>query len=316
MKLCTKIETDKQATFLSELHMFKDKTKSYLIRLCSALDELQFSRGAQVFKQGTPADTLFFVKEGEFMLTHSLSGQSCAASVALLCRGETIGDREVLEDTPYRHNCVCVSSKGILLGMKKAHFINYFIDQEIMDVMQKRTDLTQVARSRRIQNYTALVKTGRLPREEEAKSPPRAVPRVVMSRSARQHPSSMPDLVRQAIESYRPSPVKAPMSLERKSRRHQARSSVSNLSLSLCPSLVVLESKGRPSKTSRDLIKRVVNIHTEQLKTRSASRLRGRFSSASNDRHCLQRSLTRQDTSGLKDFSSSCLVRSHQGTYS
>jgi CRP-like cAMP-binding protein len=318
MSNAAKIEIDRQATFLSELHMFKDKTKSYLIRLCSALDELKFSRGMQVFRQGTPADTLYFVKEGEFMLTHSLSGvvQPSTANVAILCRGETIGDREVLEDTPYSHNCVCVSSLGLLLGMKKAHFMKYFIDQEIMDVMQKRTDLTQDARSRRIKNYTALINTGKLPKEEQAKSPTREVSRLGMSRSARQHPSIVPDLVRQTIESYRPSPVKAPMSLERKSRRHQTLSSVSKLSLSLCPSLVVLESKGRPSKTSRDPIKRVVNMHTQQLKTRSCSRLRKKFRSASPD--SLQRSLTRPATSGLKDSflimsceksSGTCLLR-------
>lgn len=294
-------ELAQQADFLNELPMFKDKTKSYLLRLSTAFEEMKYTRNSYVFKQGSAAHYIYFVKEGEFMLTHSLVGhiQTNTAGVAILCRGETLGEKEALEDWPYGNNCICVSAKGKLLALKRETFVKYFVDDDMLSLIKKKTELTEDERSRRIKNYAALINTGRLPSRDGSQSH-RTNFRGGMFKSLRQ-PNYVPTTARQAIETLKPTPIRAPPNLGN-TKENEKTYSLSNLSVTKSTSILALESRNRP-KITRDLepIRRVVNIHTDRHITRRSDtkiRLRSRNSF---DRGQLHRSLTRQDTSAYKD---------------
>jgi CRP-like cAMP-binding protein len=278
----------KQAEFLNELPMFKDKTKSFLLRLSSAFDELKFLRNSQVFKQGTPPHSIFFVKEGEFMLTQSLrTGQPNTAGVAILCRGETIGHKEVLEGLPFINNCVCVSATGKLLAVRRETFLKHFVDEEMMGAIQKKTELTEEDRSRRIKNYTALVKTGRLPSRDESRVS--SLSRIGPLHSYRQQPA-------RHVADYKPEPTR-PVDAKENDRVH----SITNLNLTRCPTLIALENRSRP-KVIRDLepIKRVINIHTDRhLRSGSKMKMRRRSNQSLDRRDILKAS--RQDISAYKE---------------
>jgi CRP-like cAMP-binding protein len=320
---------ESQAEFIGELSMFKDKTKSFLRRLASAFDEVKFARNAQVFKQGSPANTLCFIKEGEFMLTHSLHKvlKPSVAGVAILCRGEALGDREVLEEMPYKHSCFCVSTNGVLLMMKKETFVKHFVDDEMLEVIQQRTDITDKGRSRRIKNFTSLVKTGQLlsqtllepvqttdlwgtsmkgpSKVRESRFRSNSVTRVGMSRSGKQPKPYVSDTARQAINSYKPSPVKSLTGF------HKLHHSITNLNLTICPSLVALEnrslialeSRGRHRDSSNE--RHIVNIHTERYRADRGSKitLRGKGRDPSIEMSSLAKSMTNPDlTSVYKEY--------------
>jgi CRP-like cAMP-binding protein len=317
-----------QAEFIGELPMFKDKTKSFLMRLATAFDEVKFTRNAQVFKQGSPATTLCFIKEGEFMLTHALHrvGTPSVAGVAILCRGEALGDREVLDEMPYKHSCFCVSTKGVLLMMKKETFVKQFVDEEMLEVIQQRTAFNDKGRSRRLKNFTSLIKTGQLQSQtllepvqttdlwgasikslskvSESSSRSRSVTRARMSRSGRQPQPYVSGTARQAINTYKSSPIK---SLKTTTRFFKLHHSITNLSLTVCPSLVALEhralvapeSRGRLRDTSNE--RPIVNMHTERYRAERGSKitLRGRGRNTSNEKSRLAKSMTNPDLTSV-----------------
>jgi CRP-like cAMP-binding protein len=147
-------------SFLRSLPMFAPMTKESLTKLSFYFRQRQFTRKQVVYREGEQADVVYFVKEGEFQLlkkvrlidakSYKRSVQKTTTSeVAILARGEILGEEDVLHDQPRNTTCVCYSTTAETYYISSTDFKSK-INQDFFKYLQKRTDLKRTWRDNKI----------------------------------------------------------------------------------------------------------------------------------------------------------------------
>jgi len=75
---------------LSRLYLFRDVSPSALLQLCSIAPPIQYEAGAEVFRQGDPADSALLVVEGRLLA--SVQGSGGEKIVGDSKAGEIVGE--------------------------------------------------------------------------------------------------------------------------------------------------------------------------------------------------------------------------------
>jgi CRP-like cAMP-binding protein len=283
---------NRRVAFLQELPVFSFWTKKYLVKLSYYFKELKFTRKQVVFQQGSLGSDIYFVKGGEFQLSKDLkqtptklnhtfqrraSKSHLKAQVALLGFGEFFGDDDALADRPRGTTCVCHSTSGALIAISKDAFIQRLSDSRVADYLKARSENQDWSRSKRIQDFSALVANGHLPPETKSQSPKnlttrrqiysRSISRMTLETSML-HDISISNLFKTLDSFTKPSPPKLSAMLP-------GVSSLSRISHRPDSSLGVKSFASRFQKSGKSSQQqlRVVNIHTKRSRRSPAKHL-------------------------------------------
>jgi CRP-like cAMP-binding protein len=171
-----------RVAFLQKLPVFSFWTKKSLEKLSYFFKELKFTRRQTVFRQGDQGNDLYFIKEGEFQLSKTITTDceqkllksrarfaKLNVQIALLGVGEFFGDDDVISSRARSTTCTCQSSVGVLLVIGKDNFIQRLSSRNITDYLKTRNDAKDSTRAKRIENFASLVTKGHLPKVTPAK---------------------------------------------------------------------------------------------------------------------------------------------------
>mmetsp|Transcript_10120 Transcript_10120/g.19876 ORF Transcript_10120/g.19876 Transcript_10120/m.19876 type:complete len:554 (+) Transcript_10120:24-1685(+) len=282
-----------RVAFLQDLPVFNFWTKKSLVKLSYYFRELRFSRKQVVFRQGDLGEELYFIKEGEFQLNKAIKQESdkklllfkphkvqLNAQVALLGIGEFFGDDDVIANRPRSTTCVCQSGAGTLLAISKEHFLQRLSNTDITSYLKFRNETKDWSRTKRIENFSSLIKTGHLasesPTVSQVSSPKTDLHRRPNSRlmSARHSQASTDEakdssILNQLINSSRNSPSHSPTA--RQSSCFAKTGSLDKLNLRTDVPISVLSLtqrlyKPQKARAKTPQLKQVVNIHTKRVK--------------------------------------------------
>ena len=95
--------------------MFKGLNTAEREKLIDNLQEVRFSRGAEILKQGDPGETFYIVKTGTVKVTQVQKGASRAETIKeALSSGDYFGEMALLESQP--RMATVTASLGLALG--------------------------------------------------------------------------------------------------------------------------------------------------------------------------------------------------------
>ena len=95
--------------------MFKGLNTAEREKLIDNLQEVRFSRGAEILKQGDPGETFYIVKTGTVKVTQLQKGASRAETIKeALSSGDYFGEMALLESQP--RMATVTASLGFALG--------------------------------------------------------------------------------------------------------------------------------------------------------------------------------------------------------
>lgn len=163
--------------FLQSLPLFKRWTDRKLIKTSYAFEVRYYTRNQLLFNEGDPTDKVYIVKEGEFQLIKNckymktvmftkkirqspvLKAQVKQVQVAIVGRGEMIGEDDVIKEQPHASTCKCLSTTGILLEISVKHFYKRIVNRETLRIMRESTDIRLGGREKRLKHYKSLEKS-------------------------------------------------------------------------------------------------------------------------------------------------------------
>lgn len=147
-------------TFLRSISIFAPWSKKSIIKLSYYFKQRTFNRKQIVYKEGDFAEHVYFVKEGEFQLLKKIitndkkpykrSVKATASEIAILGKGEILGEEDVLHDQPRDATCVCFSTSAETYYISKHDFM-LRINQDFFKYLQERTDLKRTWRDKKVE---------------------------------------------------------------------------------------------------------------------------------------------------------------------
>ena len=150
---------DKKFSLLTEmlktLPIFKGHSNNFIQKLGYFFRSKKFLKGSVIYNEGDPANEIFFIQEGQFILSRKftkslgkdrklLKAKKHNFSIQLACltRFELFGDEEILSGLDFRINsCVCNSNEGTLFIASKETFLKSIIrNEDAYNVMKYRVE--------------------------------------------------------------------------------------------------------------------------------------------------------------------------------
>ena len=195
--------------FLNSIPILKSLSRKYIEKILALFRVKIFERKEFLFKEKQGCDFVFFIEEGEFLITKNLRVASESPSrisnspklkeykgtqkLAILGRGEIIGYEDSINKTKVRtHNCECLSEKGKVLCISVSDFFSELAKtDEIVEVLKKRADMRQNTRNAISKISSDLIKL-RLPSPKPLISPvlsPKSSIKKVLTRSGHSTPN-------------------------------------------------------------------------------------------------------------------------------
>ena len=148
--------------FLRKFNIFKNWSRNTVVKISYFFKEREYTRKGVVFREGDPAEEVFFVKEGEIEIGKSVKSQQDPkaphfrvvtpnhnANIAIIGSGEIVGE-EILSSLFYTYTCKVYSQSATLLVMSKKDFIEQIRNDESQSAMIDSTKLKETVRSLRI----------------------------------------------------------------------------------------------------------------------------------------------------------------------
>ena len=103
--------------------MFKGLNTAEREKLIDNLQEVRFSRGAEIIKQGDPGETFYIVKTGTVKVTQLQKGASRAETIKeALSSGDYFGEMALLESQPRMATVTATSDDVVLMSLDRATF--------------------------------------------------------------------------------------------------------------------------------------------------------------------------------------------------
>jgi CRP/FNR family cyclic AMP-dependent transcriptional regulator len=91
--------------FLIEFPIFRDFDGNDIDALATRCEELSFSTGSSVVKEGEPADAMYILKSGVLEVCRNINGET--KSINLLSAGEFFGEMSLIDGGPRSADVVC-----------------------------------------------------------------------------------------------------------------------------------------------------------------------------------------------------------------
>lgn len=113
--LCTMISTVEKVLFLKSIDLFSQIPGEDLAQIAQITDEVRFEEGDEIFVEGTPGDTLFFIINGEVRIHHGHQ------EVAVLGEKQVFGEMALLDSEP-RSASVSAMCRVTLLKIVREDF--------------------------------------------------------------------------------------------------------------------------------------------------------------------------------------------------
>mmetsp|Transcript_1688 Transcript_1688/g.3612 ORF Transcript_1688/g.3612 Transcript_1688/m.3612 type:complete len:373 (+) Transcript_1688:81-1199(+) len=144
--------------YFKALPLFANWTRQSVVKLTFYFKEQELCRNSYVFREGDPADSVYFIRKGDFYLLKSLhSGERPKKHkkehvyVAILGSGEMFGNDEVMSSIARQNDCKCASSSGTVLRIERADFLRKIAFSSNLPRLTQQSVLRQEAHSKRIQ---------------------------------------------------------------------------------------------------------------------------------------------------------------------
>ena len=102
------ISTVEKVLFLKSIDLFSRIPSEDLAQIAQITDEIQYEEGEEIFQEGDPGDTLYFVIEGRVRVT---SGQK---EVAILGERQVFGEMSLLDSEPRSATISALSALTLL----------------------------------------------------------------------------------------------------------------------------------------------------------------------------------------------------------
>lgn len=188
--------TSKKQEFLKKIPIFSNFSKKDLQSISSSLKKLIFSKDQCVYHQGDPIDFVYFVKSGEFQMTHwrILKTQRLVAQASgvlnklsqsknivkkqdlvfsIKSQYEVIGYDEIAQNLKKREfNVYCASRTGTLYSIPHSEFSVHVLKSESSDFLQSKKDYFTLRKSELFKTEKVL---DNILTSNEVKSPSKAV---------------------------------------------------------------------------------------------------------------------------------------------
>ncbi|OMJ72986.1 hypothetical protein SteCoe_28438 [Stentor coeruleus] len=161
--------------FLQSLPYFFSWTKSLLVKLAYFFTPISIRYKQKLFREGEITDGIYFIKEGEFVLSKKCEMQNDASSqyrsdsnlirfkkpniprltrllnVIIKGKNEAVGGYEVVEKILYReYSCTCTSTKAEVYYVQKEHLLTKFPHIESIRSMLKDSNKRLTERYQRV----------------------------------------------------------------------------------------------------------------------------------------------------------------------
>lgn len=169
-RILQKVEAEKldnKINFLRSITVFQNWTRESLQKLTYFLKSAKFKQGALLYKEDTPSNEVFIVKEGEFKfykqlrqessnspsrLTHRRrSSASFKLHTELKGKGEIFGIDDVIEGRTRQMTCECSSPTGTLYIISKRDFIDLIQKSDSWDYLVKAHDQSEAWRELKLE---------------------------------------------------------------------------------------------------------------------------------------------------------------------
>lgn len=141
--------------FLKNVPLFKNWSKSALVRISYFFTELTQNRKTTVFREGETINKVFILKEGELELLKSLNEEARNKAnqktykknvqVSLLSKGEILGG-EVLSQDKYQYSCKVNSLHASMLVISKEDFISRIRTEESQNFVKLSNEFKEQER--------------------------------------------------------------------------------------------------------------------------------------------------------------------------
>lgn len=145
LRILGKIHDKKISLFvdiLKEMPVFKSWSKRNVETLYHFFKPQLYNRHNSVFAIGQDPTHVYIVKSGEFEISKQVKmpdkKMKFNLKVAILAKGEMIGDEEVLENKTRNMNCVCYSATGELLAIKAEDFLIKIKSDDTFGIIDKK----------------------------------------------------------------------------------------------------------------------------------------------------------------------------------
>ena len=152
--------------FLGTIPILSTLSRNYIEKIISMFRVKVYKRKEFIFREKDKSEYVYFIDDGEFIITrhsrmssHSPSRIStkpklveyiATHKLAIIGKGELIGDEDILNNNPLRsYTCECYSERGKVLFISAQDFFLYLAKtDEIIDILKSRTTAREMSRNK------------------------------------------------------------------------------------------------------------------------------------------------------------------------
>ena len=166
--------------FLKSLDLFQKCSSRLLDKIIENCSSSTLSKNQVLYKQGDPADFVYFIQKGEFLISQTVKtkigqDQKCEflqspsgnflklskmrqkspeknLQVVIKAKNEMLGGEEVLNDLSFRKfSCVCVTDSAVLVKFSKENFLTKVLNAETVESFKRKMESRVEWRQSRIE---------------------------------------------------------------------------------------------------------------------------------------------------------------------
>lgn len=163
--------------FLSSMRVFHGIGFSGLKSLFYHCEEMKALRKQIIYKQGDNADSVYIIREGEFLMTldveifvEGLRTEKVIKTMDLtiLNSGNLFGEEEIMEKTKRKFAVICVSHSAILYVLSKKEFYRrVFLEDYSRIFLKENLKIKKNSREQRIKDFIETEKMFLLPKGQD-----------------------------------------------------------------------------------------------------------------------------------------------------
>jgi CRP-like cAMP-binding protein len=170
-KVLRQVQKEKKSdlkNFLRSLELFSPWASKSLDKILDLSQIQTLSKNQLLYRQGDQADFVFFIKEGEFLISKTvkiaqdhrlelLSSSGCLLrlsqmrqkspeknlQVAIKGKKEILGAEEVLENCTRRFACVCITDLAVVVKFSKENFLGKVLGSDNLPGFKRKVEVSK-----------------------------------------------------------------------------------------------------------------------------------------------------------------------------
>lgn len=117
------IELPARVAFLKKIHLFHGLEEDELAAIAGELEEIQYAKDAEIFKQGGKADSFYLIYGGNVRIMRTVNKKDY--QLALLVREDYFGEMALIANRPRSATATALADTSLLV-LSRAHFERLF----------------------------------------------------------------------------------------------------------------------------------------------------------------------------------------------